>query len=349
MEFKINSNNIGINFPPYIIAEMSGNHNNSLNKAIEIVEAAAKANVHAIKLQTYTPDTMTLDIHEREFLIQNKDSPWYNQSLYNLYKSAYTPWEWHKPIIDRANELGLTCFSSPFDETAVDFLESLNLPAYKIASFECIDIPLIKKVASTGKPMIISTGMANVSEIYEAVETARKYGCSKLAILKCTSTYPANPKDSNLSTISHMRDLFNCEVGLSDHSLGIGAAVASIAFGSSIIEKHLTLNRSDGGTDSCFSLEPDEMESLVRETNNAKNAIGKIHYGPIDLENNASNRRRSLYFSKDLSSGEIVNKNNIKSIRPGKGLPPKYLTLLLGKKVKNKIKKGTPVSWDHFL
>ena len=349
MEFKIDSINIGIQYPPYIIAEMSGNHNNSLDKALEIVEEAASANVNAIKLQTYTAETMTLDIHEGDFLIQNKNSPWYNNSLYNLYKQASTPWEWHEPIMEKAKGLGLSCFSSPFDESAVDFLESLNVPAYKISSFECIDIPLIKKVASTGKPLIISTGMANIAEIFEATETARKYGCKDLAILKCTSTYPSSPKDSNLKTISHLRDLFKCEVGLSDHTLGIGAAIASIAFGSTIIEKHLTLSRAEGGVDSLFSLEPQEIAALVREASIAKEAIGKIHYGPLSKEENSSKRRRSLYFAKDLSPGETVEKNNLRSIRPGKGLEPKFYDLLIGKKVKKSIKKGTPASWEHFI
>ena len=349
MGFKIDSINIGIKYSPYIIAEMSGNHNNSLDKALEIVEEAASSKVNAIKLQTYTADTMTLDIHEGDFLIQNKSSPWYNNSLYNLYKKASTPWEWHKPIMEKAKGLGLSCFSSPFDESAVDFLESLNVPAYKISSFECIDIPLIKKVASTGKPMIISTGMANIAEIFEAIETARNYGCKDLAILKCTSTYPSSPKDSNLKTISHLRDLFQCEVGLSDHTIGIGAAIASVAFGSTIIEKHLTLSRAEGGVDSLFSLEPKEIAALVRESSIAQEAIGKIHYGPTSKEENSSKRRRSLYFAKDLSPGETVEKNNLRSIRPGKGLEPKFYDLLIGKKVKKSIKKGTPASWEHFI
>ena len=277
---KIGSKTIGAKNSPFIIAEMSGNHNQSLDRALSIVDAAANAGADAIKLQTYTADTMTLDIKKGDFFIDDPKSLWKGQSMHDLYKLAYTPWDWHKPIIEHARSKDLLCFSTPFDETAVDFLESLEVPAYKIASFECIDLPLIKKVASTKKPLIISTGMATKVEITEAVDAARSVGCKDLILLKCTSTYPASPKNTNLNTISHMKKLFNCEVGLSDHTLGIGAAVAAVAVGASVIEKHFTLSRADGGVDSAFSLEPSELSSLVSETKRAFQALGDISYGP---------------------------------------------------------------------
>ena len=257
---------IGIDHKPFVIAEMSGNHNQSLERALKLVEAASLAGVNAIKLQTYRPDTMTLDIKGGSFDIEDKQSLWYGKNLFDLYKTAYTPWEWHKPIFDLANDLGLICFSSPFDESAVDFLETLDAPAYKIASFENNYYPLIAKAASTGKPLIISTGLAKIGELEEAVFTARANGCSQIILLKCTSTYPALPQNTNLLTIPHLRNLFNTEVGLSDHTLGIGVSVASVALGASVIEKHFTLSRSDGGVDSAFSLEPSELQSLVSET-----------------------------------------------------------------------------------
>ena len=260
--FKIGKYSIGFSHPPFIIAEMSGNHNQSLDRALEITEAAAKTGVHAMKLQTYTADTMTLDVNEGEFFINDENSLWDGNSLYDLYKIAFTPWEWHEPIMKRANELGMLCFSTPFDDTAVDYLEDLNVPAYKIASFENTHLPLIKKVASTGKPMIISTGMASVAEMDEMVQTIRDAGCEQFVLLKCTSTYPATPENSNVLTIPHMRKLFNCEIGLSDHTMGIGASVAAVAHGATVIEKHFTLNRADGGVDSAFSMEPEEMKQL---------------------------------------------------------------------------------------
>lgn len=339
---------IGPDHPPFIVAEMSGNHNQSLDRALAIVEAAARAGVNAVKLQTYTADTMTLDTNENEFFIADPDSLWKGKSLYQLYQEAYTPWEWHQPIFDRCRELGLLVFSTPFDETAVDFLESLDVPCYKIASFENTDLPLIKKVAATGKPMIISTGMADVAELGEAVAAAREAGCEELILLKCTSTYPATPEDSNLTTIPHMRDLFNCQVGLSDHTLGIGAAVASVALGATFIEKHFTLDRSEGGVDASFSLEPAEMQLLVQESRTAWQALGKISYGITSNEKPSARFRRSIYAVRDIAAGEALTPENIRIIRPGLGLPPKFYDILIGKQVKLAVKRGTPISWDLF-
>ncbi|SDZ75967.1 N-acetylneuraminate synthase [Desulfuromusa kysingii] len=343
---SISQKDIDLTTTPYVIAEMSGNHNQSLARALEIVDAAADAGADAIKLQTYTADTMTLDISEGEFFISDKDSLWRGNALHTLYETAHTPWEWHAPIMERAATRGMTCFSSPFDETAVDFLETLNVPAYKIASFECIDLPLVRKAAQTGKPLIISTGMASIAEIAEAVDTARAAGCKDLVLLKCTSTYPASPENTNLRTISHLRDLFDCEVGLSDHTMGIGAAVAAVAFGATVIEKHFTLSRADGGVDSAFSLEPEALHNLVAETKRAWLALGKIQYGPTPAEEKARLRRRSLYIAEDLKSGDVLTPQNLRRIRPGLGLPPKYYELLLGRRVTREVKRGTPVSWD---
>lgn len=337
---------IGENHKPFIIAEMSGNHNQSLEKALQIVEAAAKAGVDALKLQTYTAETMTLDINEGEFFIDNPDSLWKGQSLYNLYKEAYTPWEWHEPIFKRCRELGLIPFSSPFDETAVDFLEELGVPCYKIASFENTDIPLIEKAASTGKPLIISTGMATVAELDESIRAARQAGCKDIILLKCTSTYPASPENSNLLTLPHMKDLFQCQVGLSDHTLGTGVGVASVVLGATVIEKHFTTSREEGGTDAAFSMEPAEMNSLVFETERAWKSLGQISYGPTKAEVPSLKDRRSLYVTQDLEAGDELTKGNIRAIRPGLGLPPKHLKSVLGKTVKSKVKKGTPLSWD---
>ncbi len=330
----------------FIIAEISGNHKQSLERAIEIVESAAEAGVHGIKLQTYTPDTMTLDLSEGEFFISDDKSLWKGRSLYELYQEAHTPWEWHEPIFKRARELGLIAFSTPFDETAVDFLEDLDAPCYKIASFENADIPLIRKVSSTGKPMIISTGMATIAELDETVRTARENGCQDIVLLKCTSTYPATPENTNLMTIPHMRELFGCEVGLSDHTLGIGAAVASVALGATVIEKHFTLSRADGGVDAAFSLEPQEMKALVEETKRAWRALGQIKYGPTEAEEKARMRRRSLYITQDMMVGDILTRENLRSIRPGHGLAPRYYDILIGKRVVRDVKKGTPVSWE---
>jgi len=337
---------VGVKYKPFIIAEMSGNHNQSLERALEIVEAAAKTGTHALKLQTYTPDTITLDVREGEFFIEDKESLWKGKSLYELYEEAHTPWEWHKPIIERANELGMVCFSTPFDDTAVDYLEDLNIPAYKIASFENTHLPLIKKVASTRKSMIISTGMASIAELDEMVQTIRDAGCEQFVLLKCTSTYPATPENSNVLTIPHMRKLFNCEVGLSDHTMGIGASVAAVAHGATVIEKHFTLNRADGGVDSAFSMEPEEMKQLVIETERAWQSLGKVTYGPIEVEKSSIMYRRSLYIAEDMKKGDILTKKNLRIVRPGLGLAPKYYETLLGRKVNKDLKKGTALNWN---
>ncbi|AEG02343.1 pseudaminic acid synthase [Methylomonas methanica] len=334
--------------PPFIIAEMSGNHNQSLERALAIVDAAAQAGAHAVKLQTYTADSMTLDITDGEFVISDPASLWKGQALHSLYQQAYTPWEWHAPIMARARAHGLQCFSSPFDEAAVDFLETLDVPCYKIASFECVDLPLIRKVAGTGKPLLISTGMATIAEIAEAVDTARTAGCNELVLFKCTSTYPASAENSNLRTIAHMRELFGCEVGLSDHTLGIGAAVAAVAFGATVIEKHFTLDRAEGGVDAAFSLEPSEFAGLVTETERAWQALGSVKYGPTEAEEKARMRRRSLYIAEDLAAGDVLTPLNLRRIRPGHGLPPKFYDVLLGRKVTKTVKKGTPLTWELF-
>ncbi|ELS34323.1 MULTISPECIES: pseudaminic acid synthase [Pseudanabaena] len=343
---EIQGQKIGTDYAPFIIAEMSGNHNQSLERALEIVEAAAKTGAHGLKIQTYTADTMTLDINEGEFFINDPQSLWQGNSLYKLYQQAYTPWEWHKPIFDRCKELGIIGFSTPFDATAVDFLESLDVPCYKIASFENTDIPLIRKVASTGKPMIISTGLATVAEIDETVRMARNSGGEDLVLLKCTSTYPAEPANTNILTIPHLRELFGTQVGLSDHTMGIGVAIASVALGATVIEKHFTLSRADGGVDSTFSMEPEEMRQLVIETERAWLSLGKISYGVTEAEKKSSMFRRSLYITQDIKKGDILTSKNLKAIRPGLGLTPKYYDVLLGKIVNQDIKKGTPVSWE---
>ncbi|MCX5751400.1 MAG: pseudaminic acid synthase [Candidatus Saganbacteria bacterium] len=338
--------NSEIGYTPFIVAEMSGNHNQSLDRALAIVEVAAKAGVDAIKIQTYTADTMTIDVDRPEFKITDPKSLWNGDSLYELYEKAHTPWEWHKPIFDRCKELGIIGFSTPFDETAVDFLESLDVPCYKIASFELVDIPLIKKVALTGKPIIISTGMATIEEIQEALDAARNLGCKDIVLLKCTSTYPARPEDSNLLTIPDMRQRFGCEVGLSDHTLGIGVAIASVVLGASLIEKHFTLSRSEGGVDAVFSLEPEEMKQLVEEARKAWESLGKVSFGATGSEKDSLMFRRSLYVVKDMKAGDVFTKENLRAIRPGLGLPPKHYDELLGKKVKKDVKRGTPLKWE---
>ncbi|MFC3342749.1 pseudaminic acid synthase [Paenibacillus abyssi] len=345
-DIKLGTRSISLNHRPFIIAEMSGNHNQSLDRALQIVEAAARAGAHALKLQTYTADTMTIDYAENEFFIDDPNSLWKGTSLYNLYQEAYTPWEWHKPIFDRCKELGMIGFSTPFDETSVDFLESLNVPLYKIASFENTDIPLIRKVAATGKPMIISTGMASIAELDETVQAARDAGAKDIVLLKCTSTYPATPENTNILTIPHLSKLFDCQVGLSDHTMGIGAAVASVALGATVIEKHFTLRRADGGVDSTFSMEPEEMRLLVDETEKAWQALGHIAYGPTEKEKASLQFRRSIYVVKDIEEGENFTKDNIRVIRPGFGLPPKYYDEVLGKKSRKALKRGCPLSWD---
>jgi N-acetylneuraminate synthase len=324
---------------------MSGNHNQSLDRALAMVDAAASAGVQAIKLQTFTPDSMTLDLTENEFVISDESSLWHGSSLYSLYQQAQTPWEWHAPIFARARKLDLIAFSSPFDLDAVDFLEDLDAPCYKIASFENTDLPLIEKVAKTGKPIIISTGMASEQEIKEAVTAAREGGCRDLILLKCTSTYPASPRNTNLRTIPHMRNLYNCEVGLSDHTVGLGVPIASISLGATVIEKHFTLSRKDGGVDSEFSIEPPEMRALVDGVYGAWQSLGQVCYGPVADEIKSLQFRRSLYVVEDVESGEIITGKNVRSIRPGLGLAPKYLEEVLGRKFSKKVKKGTALSW----
>ena len=347
MSFFISQRAIGPNAPPFIIAEMSGNHNQSLDRALEIVDAAAATGAHALKIQTYTADTMTLDLSEGEFFVSDKKNLWQGKTLHQLYGEAHTPWEWHQPIFERARSHGLIPFSTPFDASSVDFLESLGVPCYKIASFENTDLPLIRRVAATGKPMIISTGMANVSELDETVRTARAAGCEDLVLLKCTSTYPATPEDTHLLTIPHMRDLFGCEIGLSDHTMGIGVAVASVALGASVIEKHFTLARADGGVDSTFSMEPPEMAALVVESQRAWQALGKVLYGPASPGEEASRQyRRSLYVVEDMAAGEALSARNMRAIRPGLGLPTAHYETLLGKRVNRSVKRGTPVAWE---
>ena len=333
---------------PFIIAEMSGNHNQSLDRALKIVDAAAKSGVHMLKLQTYTADTITINSRNRDFFISDKKSLWRGKNLYDLYKEAHTPWSWQEKIIKKSNELGMLCFSTPFDETAVDFLEKINVPAYKISSFENVHLPLIKKVAQTGKPIILSTGLATKNEIKEAVETLKIGGCKEFALLKCTSAYPALPTNSNILTIPDLRKNFKCEVGLSDHTMGIGTALAAISHGATIIEKHFTLDRKDGGVDSSFSIEPAEMKVLVKESMRAWQALGKVSYGPTDSEKNGMNLRRSIYIIKDIAKGEKITKKNIRIIRPGKGLAPKYFEEILGSKVNQNLKEGTALSWKFL-
>lgn len=337
---------IGRGHCPFVIAEMSCNHNQSLVRALEIVDAAAASGAHALKLQTYTADTMTLDLAEREFFISDPNSLWKGTSLYQLYQDAHTPWEWHKPIFDRCREKGLKFLSTPFDDSSVDFLESLDVPCYKIASFENTDLPLIRKVAATGKPLIISTGMVTVAELDETVRAARQAGCRDLILLKCTSTYPATPENTNILTVPHLRQLFDCEVGLSDHSMGVGVSVAAVALGATVIEKHFTLRRADGGVDSSFSLEPEEMRQLVVETERAWQALGKISYGPTASEQKFMQFRRSLYVALDMAAGDVFTLQNLRVVRPGLGLSPRYFETILGRRAKMALKKGTPVNWS---
>lgn len=343
---KIADRPVGLDARPYLIAEMSGNHNQSLERAFAIVDAAARAGADAIKLQTYTAETMTLDVDGPGFVIEDRNSQWAGRQLFDLYREAYTPWEWHRPLMERAASHGMHCFSTPFDESAVDFLMALDVPAFKIASFENTDLPLIRKVAATGKPMIVSIGTANLAEIDEAVRTAREAGCRDLVLLKCTSTYPASPVNSNVLTIPHLRALFGCEVGLSDHTMGVGAAVAAVAHGATVVEKHFTLRRADGGVDSSFSLEPHEMEMLVLETERAWQSLGGVKYGPTEAEKPSLAFRRSVYIAADMQAGDQFTVHNLRCVRPGFGLPPKYYELVLGRRIKRDATTGTPLSWD---
>ena len=346
--FSIGDRQIGPGQRPFIIAEMSGNHNQSLERALEIVEAAAATGADALKIQTYTADTMTIDLAEGEFFIADENSLWEGKSLYELYQEAHTPWEWHEPIYARARKLGMIPFSTPFDATAVDFLEGLDNAIYKIASFENTDIPLIQRVAATGKPMIISTGMATLEEITESVTAAREAGCEDLVLLKCTSTYPATPDNTNILTIPDIGERFDCIPGLSDHTMGTGVAVASVALGACVIEKHFTLRRADGGVDSAFSMEPEEMRALVVETERAQQALGNISYGPTLKEEASLVYRRSLYITEDMKAGDAITADNMRAIRPGLGLAPKYYDELMGKTVCKDVKRGTPVSLNLF-
>jgi pseudaminic acid synthase len=342
-EILIENKKISTDNKPFIIAEMSGNHNQSLDRAFAIVDAAAETGVDAIKLQTYTADTMTIP---GAYTITDKNSLWYGKELHELYKEAYTPWEWHEPIFKRAKEKGMIAFSTPFDESSVDFLESLKVPLYKIASFENTDLPLLKKVASTGKPVIMSTGAASLAEIYTAVQTLKTNGCKELVLLKCTSTYPSTPENTNLKTITAMREIFDCTIGLSDHTMGIGAAIASVALGARVIEKHFTLRRADGGVDSAFSMEPDEMKALVTESERAFLSLGKVQFDIQKAEEKSLLYKRSVYAVKDIKSGETFTKENIRVIRPGLGLQPAYFEIILGKKANKDIKSGTPLTFD---
>jgi pseudaminic acid synthase len=340
---------IGKGQKPFVIAELSGNHNQSIDMAIEMVRAAAASGVQAVKLQTYTADTMTINSQQDEFVINDKSSPWHGQNLYQLYQQAHTPWEWHQEIFNEAKKLGLIAFSTPFDTTAVDFLESLDVPVYKIASFENTDIHLIRRVAQTGKPMIISTGMASVAEIDECVTTCRDAGCSELLLLKCTSSYPADPAESHLMTIPHMQQLFSCHVGLSDHTQGLAAAIASVVLGGAVIEKHFILDRASGGVDADFSLEPDEMKLLVTEVHRAWQALGSVHYGPTKQEKASIKYRRGLYVVKDLKEGEYLTEESVRALRPALGISAKHFDFICGKQVKKEIKPGTPLTWDILL
>lgn len=345
-EIVLGDTALGPSQPPFVIAEMSGNHNGSLEVALEIVDAAAAAGARAMKLQTYTADTLTLDVEVDEFVIRDPSNLWTGRSLHSLYSEACTPWEWHERLFARCREHGMLAFSTPFDEAAVDFLESLGAPCYKIASFENVHIPLIRKVATTGKPVFLSTGMATLAELDEAVTAAREAGCEDLVLLKCTSTYPANPDDSNVLTIPHMRELFDCLVGLSDHTVGVGASVAAVALGAVAIEKHLTLSRAAGGVDSAFSMEPDEFAALVEETCSAWRAIGSVVYGPTEAEIGSRRFRRSLYVASDMKAGDAFDEHNLRVVRPGLGLPPKYFDVFLGRRAARDARKGTPVTWD---
>ena len=343
---RIGEHGIGPGKPPLIVAEMSGNHNQSLARALEIVDAAADAGAHALKIQTYTADAMTIDLAGREFSITDEKSPWKGKSLYQLYQEAYTPWEWHRPIFERCAARGMVGFSTPFDATAVDFLESLDVPCYKIASFENTDIPLIRKAAATGKPLIVSTGMASEDELRESVSAARDAGCRDLVLLKCTSSYPADPENANILTIPDLAARYECVAGLSDHTPGIGVAVAAVPLGAALIEKHFTLCRADGGVDAAFSLEPDELRALVVETRRAALSLGAVSYGPTEQEKPSLRYRRSLYVTQDMRAGDTFTPESLRAIRPGLGLAPKFYDLILGEKIVRDAKKGTAVSWD---
>lgn len=348
LKIKIGPRQVGPGHAPFIIAELSGNHNGSLDEALKLVDRAHQAGVHALKLQTYTADTMTIDHKEKEFWISDEKSLWKGSSLYELYQKAHTPWDWHQPIFEKCKKLGMIYFSTPFDATAVDFLEKLEVPVYKIASFENTDLPLIRKVAKTGKPMIISTGMADISEIHEALEAARSAGATEIVLLKCTSSYPADPLESNLATIPHLSETFGVPVGLSDHTLGIGAAIGAVALGACAIEKHFVESRESGGVDAAFSLEPHELKNLVEESHRAWQAVGKVFYGRMEKEKSSLQFRRTLYVVHDVPAGGKLTTENIRAIRPGLGLKPKYLDKVLGRSVARSLKRGHALNWEDL-
>jgi N-acetylneuraminate synthase len=345
-EIVIANRKIGTAYPPYIIAELSANHNGSLERALQTIDMAKARGADAIKLQTYTADTLTIDCNKDEFQING--GLWDGYNLYQLYEWAHTPFEWHKAMFEHASQIGITCFSTPFDETAVDLLEDLNAPAYKIASFEAVDLPLIRYVAETGKPMIISTGMANLEEISEAVDTARSVGCKELVLLHCVSGYPAPVEQSNLRTVPDLEERFDCVVGLSDHTLGVSVSVAAIAMGASVIEKHVTISRDDKGADSSFSLEPDELEDLCRDGLDAWRSLGEAGYDRKPVEEGNIKFRRSIYVVKDMKVGEAFTRENVRRIRPGYGLPPKYYEEILGKVATQDIEAGTALDMKHY-
>ncbi len=342
----INGRKIGPDYPPYIIAELSANHNGDINRAFAIMEEAKKAGADAIKLQTYTADTITLECDSEEFQIHG--GLWDGKNLYQLYKEAQMPWEWHQPLFEKAKELGITIFSSPFDFTAVDLLEDLDAPAYKIASFELIDLPLIKRVAQTGKPMIMSTGMANAEEIAEAIATAQSNGCQELVVLHCVSGYPAPADQYNLRTITDMAERFDVLSGLSDHTIDNATAVAAVALGACLIEKHVTMDRNGGGADDSFSLEPHELAALCKDAKTAWSALGSVNYTRTEAEKGNVKFRRSLYVIRDIKAGDVLSNDNVRSIRPGFGLAPKYLEQVLGKTAIVDIKRGTPLSFEFI-
>lgn len=345
-DVKIGKYFIGDSHKPFIIAEMSGNHNQSLDKALAIVDTVAATGAHALKLQTYTADTLTINVSHGEFNISDPKSLWNNRNLYELYQEAHTPWEWHQAIFQRAKEKGIMCFSTPFDNSAVDFLEDLGVEAYKVASFENNHLPLLRKIATTGKPVIMSTGISTLADIEIAVKTLRENGCKDLILLKCTSTYPATPENTNLKTIPYLTELFNCHAGLSDHTHGIGVSIASVALGCRVIEKHFTMNRAEGGVDAAFSMEPAEFKMLVEESERAFLALGKVTYGIMEDEKKSLTFKRSIYIVEDMKAGEEFTINNIRIIRPGLGIAPKYFETMLGKRVNSNVKRGTALTFD---
>lgn len=347
-DVRIGDRLIGENEPPFVIAELSGNHSQNFELACAMVDAAAECGAHAIKLQTYTADSMTLDVDSADFTINEADSLWHGEKLHGLYQKAATPYEWHAPLFERAKQLGMLAFSSPFDLAAVDFLDSLQVPCFKIASFELTDLPLIAHAASKGKPLIMSTGMASLGEIELAVNCAREHGCDDLILLKCTSTYPAHPGNTNLVTIPNMRTAFNCQVGLSDHTGGVGVAVASVALGTTVIEKHFVLDRQAGGVDAAFSIEPHELSQLVIESERAWMAMGRVCYGGSEAEDVAKKYRRSIYVSESVKAGDVLDESNLKIVRPAFGLAPKYWQEVRGKVAHCDLSKGTALKWEHI-